>query len=178
MPGLRRRTDRGAAAVEFALVVPVLLMLLIGTITAGVAYSGANAATNAVREGSRFGATTDASSAFALAWADATIARVQDTLFDGTGVPSTVCVQLWQVGTGPVAGTAKCTSTSGGPALTNPTSATASPAVPAGATGTCVVRVIAARPYTIDAFVARWDKTLVLGSTARYERKDKVPACL
>jgi hypothetical protein len=53
-----------------------------------------------VREGARFGATTDASTTVAGAWADATIARVQDSLFDGTGGAATVCVQLWKVGTG------------------------------------------------------------------------------
>ena len=174
----RRLGERGAAAVEFALVVPVLLMLLFGTITGGLAFSRSNATTNAVREGSRFGATTDASPTMATAWANATILRVQDTLFDGTGDASTVCVQLWKVGTGPVANTGKCTTTAGGPALTLPTTETQEPAVPSNANGTCVVRVLAARPFTINIVLARWDEVMVLSSTARYERKDKVPTCL
>lgn len=172
------RTERGAAAVEFALVLPMLLTLLLGTTTAGLAYSRSNATTNAVREGARFGATTDASAAAAAAWADATIARVQETLFDGTGGAATVCVQLWKVGTGELANTGKCSSTSGGPVLARPTTATAAPAVPSNAAGTCVVRVLAARPFSIDTGFFRWDNTMVLGSVARYERKDKVPSCL
>ncbi len=34
-----RPQQRGAVAVEFALVLPILVMLLLGTVTAGVAYS-------------------------------------------------------------------------------------------------------------------------------------------
>ncbi len=174
----RARGERGASAVEFAMVLPLLLMLMLGIMTAGLAYSRSNATTNAVREGSRFGATADASSAVAATWATATITRVQDTLFDGTGGPSTVCVQLWKVGTGEVANTGKCTSTTGGPALTRPTTAAEDPAVPANTAGTCVVRVLAARPFTIDVGVARWEETMVMSSVAHYERKDKLATCL
>jgi hypothetical protein len=77
-----------------------------------------------------------------------------------------------------IANTGKCTSTSGGPALTRPMTAAARPAVPSNATGTCIVRTIAARPFTINLGVARWDQTMVLSSVAHYERKDKIPTCL
>ncbi len=56
--GRARLDERGAVAVEFALVLPVLVMLLLGITTAGLSYSHAIGLTNAVREGSRFGATT------------------------------------------------------------------------------------------------------------------------
>lgn len=173
-----RRTypDRGAAAVEFALVVPILIMLLLGTVTSGVTYSHAIGLSNAVREGTRFGATADASPALASQWADSVIQRVRDTQFDDGSKSTRICVQLWQVGTGPVANTSKC-SVDGTPTLAFPTTATQEPAVPANAVGSCVVRVIAARPFTIHIGLAHWDNVDVTSSVARYERKDKVPAC-
>jgi Flp pilus assembly protein TadG len=174
----RRRDDLGAAAVEFALVVPVLIMLLLGTLTSGISYSHSVGVTNAVREGSRFGATADASSSVAAAWADNVISRVRDTQFDDPGhSDTTICVQLWKVGTGAIADTAKCSTPTGAPALTVPATATDEPAVPANATGTCVVRVLAARRFTINIGLYRWDPVGVTSSVARYERKDKVSTC-
>ena len=57
------RADRGAAVVEFALVLPVLVMLMLGILTAGIAYNRKIAVTNGVREGSRYGATLPVASA-------------------------------------------------------------------------------------------------------------------
>ena len=172
----RARPDRGAAAVEFALVVPVLIMLLLGTVSSGLSYSHSVGLTNAVREGSRFGATADATSA--STWADNVIQRVRDTQFDDpSGKQTTICVVLWQVGTGAMSSTGKCSTPAGAPTLTVPATTTAEPAVPANATGTCVVRVIAARRFTINIGLARWDPVDVTSSVARYERKDKVTAC-
>ena len=172
----RARHDRGAAAVEFALVVPLLVILLLGTITSGVTYSHSVGLTNAVREGSRFGATADASSSMASAWAASVIQRVRDTQFDDPSIDTRVCVQLWKIGTGPVANTSQC-STGGDPTLVVPTTATEDPAVPASPVGSCVVRVIAARPFTINVGVTKWDNVDMSSTVARYERIDKVPSC-
>lgn len=49
--------DRGAALVEMALVLPLLLMLLLGIVSAGLAYNHQLALTHAAREAGRFGAT-------------------------------------------------------------------------------------------------------------------------
>jgi Flp pilus assembly protein TadG len=49
--------DRGAALVEFAFTMPMLVMILLGILTGGLAYNQKLAVTNGVREGSRFGAT-------------------------------------------------------------------------------------------------------------------------
>jgi hypothetical protein len=49
--------ERGAALVEFALILPVLLTLALGIFSAGLAYNRQIALTNAAREASRFGAT-------------------------------------------------------------------------------------------------------------------------
>lgn len=53
----RANRERGAALVEAALVTPLLLMILVGLVTAGLAFSRSIALQNAAREGSRFGAT-------------------------------------------------------------------------------------------------------------------------
>jgi Flp pilus assembly protein TadG len=49
--------DRGAAAVEFAILLPVFLMLAFGTLTGGQAYAHKIGLTQAAREGARYGAT-------------------------------------------------------------------------------------------------------------------------
>ncbi len=51
------RGDDGAALIEFALFLPILLMVLVGTVTGGVAFARAHSLDNAAREGARFGAT-------------------------------------------------------------------------------------------------------------------------
>ena len=57
--GRRRRCgdDRGAVLVEFAFVLPLLMMIVVGMFTGGLAWNRKLAVTNGVREGSRFGAT-------------------------------------------------------------------------------------------------------------------------
>lgn len=51
-----RRDERGAVLVEFALVLPVLLAFLLGTVTVGGAYNQNISMNNAARESSRYGA--------------------------------------------------------------------------------------------------------------------------
>ena len=53
MPRTRPRGDRGAAAVEFALVVPILLVVLFGIIDFGFAINRYSIVNNAAREGVR-----------------------------------------------------------------------------------------------------------------------------
>jgi Flp pilus assembly protein TadG len=59
----RIRPERGAAAVEFAIVAPLLFMLVFGIIDFGFSFHSWNATENAAREGARVGAvdsnTTD-----------------------------------------------------------------------------------------------------------------------
>jgi Flp pilus assembly protein TadG len=52
----RLRSERGAAAVEFALVTPLLLALVFGIIEFGRGYSQLNVYTGAAREGARYAA--------------------------------------------------------------------------------------------------------------------------
>src|SRR3954453_20732396 len=51
----RRRADRGAAAVEFALGTPVLLVMLFGIIDYGIWFAGSISARQAVRDAARQG---------------------------------------------------------------------------------------------------------------------------
>ncbi|WP_457185924.1 TadE family protein [Nocardioides sp. P5_E3] len=53
MPFSRPREDRGAAAVEFALIVPILLVVLFGIIDFGFAINRYTIVNNAAREGVR-----------------------------------------------------------------------------------------------------------------------------
>lgn len=171
-----RRDERGASAVEFALVCPLLLMLLFGIITTGLSYDHGLGLTNAVREGTRFGASTDASPTMAGQWADDLITEVRQTQFDDPSSQTQVCVQLWKVGTGAVANTGKC-SVGAGTTVAVPLTANDDPKVPSLPAGTCVVRVVAARPFNILIGVASWDRYQSSSSVARYERKDKISTC-
>ncbi len=54
---LRGRGDEGASLVEFALIFPVFAMLMLGTITGGLAYNTKLAMTSSSREAVRYAAT-------------------------------------------------------------------------------------------------------------------------
>jgi Flp pilus assembly protein TadG len=54
---IREAPEKGASLVEFALVLPILLMLLFGIVTGGLALNSKNSLNNAAREGARYGAT-------------------------------------------------------------------------------------------------------------------------
>lgn len=89
--------DRGAVAVEFALVLPILIMLLLGLITSATAYADHLAVQNAVREGSRLGSAIDYSSAGAPAWASSVRTRVRQVYFNSgsTLTDDQICVKLY-----------------------------------------------------------------------------------
>lgn len=54
-----RRTEDGAAAVEFALVVPLLFLLLLGIVDYGLYFSDSLAVRDGVRQGARQGSVED-----------------------------------------------------------------------------------------------------------------------
>lgn len=51
------RPDEGAALVELAMVLPLVVMLIVGMVSAGVAYNHQLSLTHAAREGARYAAT-------------------------------------------------------------------------------------------------------------------------
>ena len=55
----RRRSERGAAAVEFALVMPLLFLLVFGIIDYGAVYADSISARNGVREAARQGVVSN-----------------------------------------------------------------------------------------------------------------------
>lgn len=55
----RRRTQRGAAAVEFALIMPILLMLVFGAIQYGIYFWSSQGGSDAARSASRSAATSE-----------------------------------------------------------------------------------------------------------------------
>ena len=155
-------------------------MMLLGVATTGLAYSHALGVTNAVREGARFGATANAG--VPATWSNDTISRVRATQFDDPSGKTAICVQLWRVapsGGTQVAGDCHQGDGSVSPPLALPTGPTVRPAVPAGLpTNACVVRVIAARNFTINIALAKWDRVRISHAVTRFERTDVVPTCL
>ena len=75
--------DRGAAAVEMALVLPILLVLVFGIIDFGFLFNAQVSLTQATREGVRLGAVGEAPSVAAME------ARMQEAYlgFAGDGAP-------------------------------------------------------------------------------------------
>jgi Flp pilus assembly pilin Flp len=176
----RTRTEKGAVALEFALILPVLAILLLGTVSAGITYSHGIGLSNAVREGARFGATTGISPSplTPASWNSTVVARVRATQFDSTAGATAICVRLWK---GTAAGGAVVLNTDAGgtcdqgtfgsPALAM--SDPAFPAVPAsGLTAdSCVVQVLAAQKYSITlGILPSLTGTMKRGAVARYER--------
>ena len=156
-----RQRQGGGVAVEFALVLPLVITLLLGVVTAGVAYSRALAVTNAVREGARFGATTvnDGN------WEANVVARTRATHFDSS-TSTSICARLMKntsagtaVPNSVVAATASCT-------------AGAPPTPPAVESGKCVAMVWAARGFEIDTgLLPPFTGTIERQSVSRYERE-------
>jgi Flp pilus assembly protein TadG len=159
-PMTRPRSEAGASAVEFALVVPLLVMLLLGITTSGMGISHALGTTDAVREGARFGATTLTTplpagyASWSAAVQDKTVGLSAGSL---TNV-NQVCVKL-QKGTSTVLQQSTCAFGTSEPA--NPTSITSTD---------CVVKVWARIPVTVNIGVASWDIYVIRSSVARYER--------
>lgn len=178
---VRSRHDRGAVAVEFALVLPLLVMLLLGVTTAGLAFNQAIALSNGVREGSRFGASTIADTGASgitaaewQTWADQVIARSRESMTDSSSGQVSVCVMIWKNTTTPPADAVPGTLAD----FPNPRCGVgsqglaggAAPTPPAVAAGTCVVAVWGVNKLKINALLLVMDPTIRRESIARYER--------
>jgi Flp pilus assembly protein TadG len=134
-PSRRRRSQRGASAVELALVAPLLLLLLFGTVSAGLTYSDHVATTNSAREGSRYGAAADGTST----WGASVQSRVQQVYFNAAGDAPTdnqVCAKLVTADGTVIA------SDSG-------TECGSEPSLPTMLSGSCAVKVWMSKPGVI-----------------------------
>jgi Flp pilus assembly protein TadG len=88
-----RRDDRGQSLVEFALTVPVLILLIVGMVQLGIAYWNYMQLTDAVRVGGRAAATqttqaaacTQGKSAAATNWSTPTYGCQAATIAGATG---------------------------------------------------------------------------------------------
>ena len=105
MRRLRRRAagDRGAVAVEFALILPVLLLIVVGTIEFGRVYSQVQVYNGSAREGARCAAVMAQSFATCRSLGDVQ-QRINDASDPYADPPAAV------IATGGVAGTG-CTDT-------------------------------------------------------------------
>ena len=161
---MHHRDERGAALVEFALILPLFMMLVLGLFSGGLAYNRKLSLEHAAREGARYGATLpEAQATFtapATTWATAVQHLVKDRSADEL-LASQICVALVAGGTqpaavdadhyvNPVAGTTRCFDD------------------PSGDTGKRV-QVSVRRPTEIDALFFRVTVDLESTATARFE---------
>lgn len=82
---MRRRIksrERGAAAVEFAMVLPLFLLLVLGTIDYGYYFFVSEIVTNAAREGARAGSVLDPNASASVVATEAK-ARAEEYLKNG-----------------------------------------------------------------------------------------------
>lgn len=158
----RQESQRGAALVEFALVLPVIVSLLLGLVTGGLAYNKKIAITDAVRGAARYGATLNDSTTFGTSVRDRLV-QLSATELTGSdvcvelvraGSPNTV-VRRWYAG----AANTSCPSTFG-----------TGPATPTVNEGYCVVRVWGMKEAKLQAVFVNSDLRLKAGSVAAYER--------
>jgi Flp pilus assembly protein TadG len=108
LPGRSRRTESGAAAVEFALVSTLLFPLILGLIAFGIVFAQELALGNAARQTARYGVVGERTCAHIIAEAE----RAANTI-NMKGADATVTVK---VGATPATATDKCA----GPSATMP----------------------------------------------------------
>lgn len=79
MKGRDRRSDRGTAAIEFAILLPVLMLILMGTLEWGRYFTFRESVIHAAREGARGGTLLDATATDARAAATAYLSTLHIT---------------------------------------------------------------------------------------------------
>lgn len=158
------RDESGASLVEFALVLPVFMMLLLGMLTGGLTYSRKLSIAQGTREGARYGATLPITAALPTdAWLDK-VAGVTISSSDGELAPEqagqSVCVayvpasgtprRRQQVGTAVSYSSDRCITSD-------------------GRDGETRVQVVAGRLSTLEALVFSRDLSLRSHAVARFE---------
>jgi Flp pilus assembly protein TadG len=162
--GISPKNERGAALVEFALILPLFMMLVLGMFSGGLAYNTQIALRNAAREGARYGSILPQTpeSVSGASWAQ----RIQANVVarsEGELTTNDICVALVDGGSGTVvtpsvtAG-AFTTEAGGGNCFDD-----------GGADGKKRVQVRVGANATIEALVFSYDVGLSSKSVARFE---------
>jgi Flp pilus assembly protein TadG len=155
--------------VEFALILPIVVSLLMGMVTGGLAYNKKIAVTDAVRGAARYGATLGDSLTFAASVRDRLVQLSAGELTNGDvcvelvrgGSPNTV-TRSWYA----AAGNSSCPAQFG----TTPTTPTVS-------AGYCVVKVWAMKEAKLQAVLVNSDLKLKAGNVASFERGIPAGTC-
>ncbi len=163
--------DAGASAVEFALLLPIFLMLVFGGIYGGIAIDHKIGITQAAREGARFGSTLPIPPQPGQTEADwlgqvltATESAAYNDITPGAD-SSTICVAF--VDPTNATNTQFVTmSSSGAPAT--PASPCLTPSTSLGATQ--FVQVDIGRDVVFDIGIARWPLRVTSSAVVQYER--------
>lgn len=172
-PGSRRaRGNAGVALVEFAIVMPLVFAILLGIFTGGIALSRKNSMTNAVREGTRLGATLSQNAA---TWATDVRDRVRE-LSAGDVDNNQICVKLVQRTT---SGETLVTDHSWLPSACNSPSPprTIEPSSAGVRPGDCVVKVWATRKSEFNTVFFTRNLDLDAKAIGRFERGGAPSPC-
>ncbi len=159
-----KRGEAGASAVEFALILPLLVVLIFGIIFGGFAFNTKLTITQAAREGARFGATLPLEPGQSVpgdAWFAAVLERVEDSAFGDQGLRGGeryVCIRFV-----PDSGTAVPPREFGNTAAGDCT-------LPSSSVDDRErVEVVVSRPTTLEFIFYSFDVTLRSAGIARYE---------
>ena len=103
---VRRAGRQGQSMVEFALILPVFLLVLMGMLEFGIAFDHRNAMAYAVREGARVGASLGNGGAQPAGVDPAILVAVQRGLTDPILIENITSIEIYQADTAgqPVAG--------------------------------------------------------------------------
>ena len=141
------RGGRGQAMVEFALILPLFLILLMGMLEFGIVFDHRNAMAYAVREGARVGASLGNGGSQPAGVDPAILAAVQRGLTDPILIENIASIEIFQADTSgePVAGKIDKFDRDGNPIGTPgwPATSRVPPGLVQGATGDSIgVRVV------------------------------------
>ncbi len=95
----RRGARRGQAMVEFALILPLFLIILMGMLEFGIAFDHRNAMAYAVREGARVGASLGNGGSLPNGVDPAILAAVQRGLTDPILIENITSIEIFQADT-------------------------------------------------------------------------------
>jgi Flp pilus assembly protein TadG len=146
--------------VEFALILPIFMMLILGMLSGGRAYNNKIDITNAVREGARYGAVLPRTQ---TNWATVVRDRVLQRS-EGLLTTNDVCVALVDTTSGTVVSTG-----AGGPWSAAPSGFPANCYDDSGGDDSLRVHVAARRGEKIEAMIFTSSITLRSKATARHE---------